>query len=77
MMETRQCSPLILPDSASGAWVDEYFSPSSTRSGDPQFLVLYNYHVLLLQNQLHIQDLEHHNLPANLNGVTRYPYTGD
>lgn len=41
MMETRQCSPLILPDSASGAWVDENFSPSNARLGDPPFLVVY------------------------------------
>ena len=40
-MDTRLCSPLILPDSASGAWVDEYFSPSNTGSGDLPYTVMY------------------------------------
>lgn len=41
-MDTRLCSSLILPDSASGAWVDEYFSPSNTGSGDTLITVVYN-----------------------------------
>jgi len=38
MLDTRLCSPLILPDSAPGAWVDENFSPNNTGSGNSVFL---------------------------------------
>ena len=38
MLDTRLCSPLILPDSAPGAWVEENFSPNNTGSGNSIYI---------------------------------------